>query len=110
MSYERFIGGKLALHKPSGITGALNLPASLFKHQDALTSWALRRGRSAIFADTGLGKSRMEAAWADAVTKHTRKPVIVLAPVAVAQQTKEEGAALGIDIATSETTTPTPPT
>jgi hypothetical protein len=71
----------------------------LFKHQSALTRWALRRGRSAIFADTGLGKSRMELAWADAVRKHTASPVLILAPLAVAAQTAAEGRAIGIDVA-----------
>jgi hypothetical protein len=65
---------KLSTVTPSGITGELQLPDSLFPHQAALTRWALKRGRSAIFADTGLGKMRMELVWADIVRKPHRPP------------------------------------
>lgn len=58
--------------------------------------WACKRGRAAIFADTGLGKSRMQLAWADAVHKHTKRPVLILAPLAVAPQTVAEGAEIGV--------------
>lgn len=95
--YEQFVERKLATVAPSGISGGFDLPPSLFPHQSALTSWALRRGRSAIFADTGLGKSRMELAWANAVHRYTRKPVLILTPLAVAAQTAQEAAAIGIE-------------
>lgn len=99
MSYQEFVSRKLSTIAPSGIRDGFSLPASLFPHQSALTAWALRRGRSAIFADTGLGKSRMELAWADAVRKHTGQPVLILAPLAVAAQTAAEGAQIGVDVA-----------
>ena len=98
MSYEQFVSRKLAMVQPSGIRDGFSLPGSLFPHQSALTAWALRRGRAAIFADTGLGKSRMELAWADAVRKHTGAPVLILAPLAVAVQTAGEGAQIGVDV------------
>lgn len=96
--YESFVARKLAMVQPSGIAAAVQLPASLFPHQDCLTRWALKRGRSAIFADTGLGKSRMEVAWADAVVKETGMPVLILTPLAVAAQTAQEAAQLGIEV------------
>lgn len=96
--YEAFVARKLAMVQPSGIAGDLRLPDSLFPHQDCLTRWALKRGRSAIFADTGLGKSRMEVAWADAVVKETGLPVLILTPLAVAAQTAQEAAQLGIEV------------
>jgi superfamily II DNA or RNA helicase len=96
--YADFVAAKLALHVSSGIAQPGPLPQSLFPHQLALTTWALKRGRSAIFADTGLGKSRMELAWADAVRKHTGQPVLILAPLAVAAQTAAEGRAIGVDV------------
>lgn len=99
MTYEAFVRGKLALRPPSGIVGGFDLPASLFPHQRALTSWAIKRGRAAIFADTGLGKSRMQLAWAETVRKHTGLPVLILAPLAVAAQTAGEGAQIGIPVA-----------
>jgi hypothetical protein len=95
--YASFVDSKLSRVSLTGIQDGFSLPASLFPHQSALTSWALRRGRSAIFADTGLGKTRMELAWAAAVAKHTNRPVLILAPLAVAPQTAGEGKVLGID-------------
>jgi hypothetical protein len=99
MNYTEYITRKLSTVPPTGVTGAIDLPASMFPHQRALTAWALRRGRAAIFADTGLGKSRMQLAWADAVRKHTGRPVLILAPLAVAPQTVEEGADIGVEVA-----------
>lgn len=96
--YQDFVREKLALRPPSGIPGGFTLPASLFPHQQALTSWALKRGRAAIFADTGLGKSRMELAWADAVRRYTGFPVLILAPLAVAAQTASEGERIGVSV------------
>jgi hypothetical protein len=58
-----------------------------------------RRGRAAIFADTGLGKTAMQLSWAQQVTNHTGRKVLVLAPLCVAQQTVKEGAKFGIDAA-----------
>lgn len=75
--YEAFLGGKFVAHKPSGISSGFTLPAAMFGHQAALTSWALRRGRAAVFADTGLGKMLIELAWADVVNKHTGMPVMI---------------------------------
>lgn len=70
---------------------------SLFEHQQALVSWALRKGRCAIFADTGLGKTLMQLEWARHVAE--AGPVLVLAPLAVAHQTVDEGQRFGIDLA-----------
>jgi hypothetical protein len=98
VDYREFIASKLAMRPPSGLTGDRALPDSLFPHQSALVRWALRRGRCAIFADTGLGKSRMEVAWADVVARETGRPVLILAPLAVAPQTVAEGESLGVDV------------
>ena len=96
--YADFVTRKLSTVCPTGIADRVDLPASLFQHQDCLTRWALKRGRSAIFADTGLGKSRMELAWANAVQRETGMPVLILAPLAVAAQTAAEGREIGIDV------------
>lgn len=98
MSYSEFVTRKLGTVQATGIADGFTMPASMFPHQSALSSWALRRGRAAIFADTGLGKSRMQLAWADAVYRHTKRPVLILAPLAVAAQTVQEGAALSVEI------------
>ena len=96
--YAQFVATKLSTVPPTGIADGFSLPGSLFPHQSALTAWALRRGRAAIFADTGLGKSRMQLSWAAAVHRHTKRPVLILAPLAVAAQTVSEGAELGVEV------------
>lgn len=96
MSYQEFVSSKLSRVSATGIADGFSLPGSLFLHQSALTAWALRRGRAAIFADTGMGKMRMELAWADAVRKHTRMPVMIHTPLAVAAQIAAEGLKIGI--------------
>ncbi len=98
VSYKDFVTRKLSTVPATGIESGFSVPTSLFQHQLALTAWALRRGRAAIFADTGLGKSRMQLAWADAVHRHTKLPVMILAPLAVAAQTVREGAEIGVGV------------
>jgi len=97
MDYAGFLNGKLRRAASSGFDiGDLKYP--LFDHQHALVSWAARKGRAAIFADTGLGKTRMQLAWADLVHKHTGGDVLILAPLAVAEQTVREGGDVGISV------------
>jgi len=96
--YNQYIVQKLSRVPPTGIVENAYVPRGLFDHQTALYKWACRRGRAAIFADTGLGKSRMQLAWAEAVRRHTGKPVLILAPLAVAPQTVQEGREIGIEV------------
>lgn len=98
MDYRSFVSAKLGVVASAGLTGDIALPEPMFPHQAALTRWALRKGRAAIFADTGLGKSRMQIAWADAVHRAINRPILILAPLAVAQQTAQEGQDIGIGI------------
>jgi hypothetical protein len=97
MEYADFVRDKFVAHVPSGIASPVTLPASMFGHQAALTRWALRRGRAAVFADTGLGKMLIELAWADAVHQHTGAPVMIHTPLAVAAQIAAEGRKFGIE-------------
>ena len=97
MSYSQFIAGKLSRFSSVGFDAPAINP-DLFDFQDALTRWALRVGRCALFADTGLGKTRMQLAWADAVRQKHGGNILILAPLAVAEQTCEEGAAMGIEV------------
>src|SRR3546814_19163027 len=60
-SYSDFIASKAIDDPCTGIIDVPELPASLFPHQRDIVNWALRRGRAALFAGTGLGKSRSEA-------------------------------------------------
>ncbi len=96
-SYEDFLSSKTTTCRPEGFEckpGSLS--KKLFPFQKAIVRWALRLGRSALFADTGLGKSAMQLAWANAVRKETGKPVLILAPLAVAAQTVREATKFSI--------------
>ena len=97
MNYDEFVRSKRKSELATGHQpGPLN--EHLFDFQHAIVSWAVRRGRAAIFADTGLGKTLMQLSWADEVASHTGGMVLVLAPLAVSEQTIEQGAVFGIDV------------
>jgi len=96
LSYNDFLETKETDHIDAGFDPS-ELPVDLFDFQKDIVGWACRRGRSAIFADTGLGKTAMQLSWADQVVKHTGGRVLVLAPLCVAQQTVREGLKFGID-------------
>lgn len=97
--YADFVSHKLSTVMPTGLETIPSLAdMDLMPHQRDLVKWALRRGRCAIFADTGLGKTRMQLAWADEVNKATGHNVLILAPLAVAAQTVAEGDAIGIAV------------
>lgn len=92
MKYADFLERK-ALRCPSnGLASVPELSPSLFDFQRDITAWALRRGRAAIFADCGLGKTLMQLEWA----RHVPGDVLILAPLAVAQQTEREAAKFDI--------------
>lgn len=94
-SYSAFLTTKALVAQPAGIDpDAAAFPDAMFPFQRALVSWALRKGRAAIFADTGLGKTVMQLAWAAQIPG----PVLILAPLAVARQTVSEGARWGFDV------------
>ena len=97
MDYDDFVKKKRRSEVATGhAPGPLNEYLKPFQH--AIVSWALRRGRAAIFADTGLGKTIMQLSWASDVQSHTGGKVLILAPLAVSEQTIEEGAKFGIEI------------
>lgn len=73
------------------------MPPFLFDFQSAMVEWAVRKGRAAIFADCGLGKTPMGLTWASNVVRKTGKPVLYLTPLAVASQTVREAEKFGIE-------------
>ena len=73
------------------------LPEFLFDFQSEIVDWAIRKGKGAIFADCGLGKTPMQLVWADNVVRHTNKPVLIATPLAVSHQTLGEADKFGID-------------
>lgn len=90
--YILFLEGKAARPMPRGVSRIGKLPTALRPFQRDIVEWALRMGRCAIFAGTGLGKTLQQLAWAQAIERHGKAPVLVLTPLAVAQQTVQEAA------------------
>jgi DNA modification methylase len=98
MKYKQFLETKAKQHISSGFEiYESDLNNSLFDFQKYIVKIALMKGRFAIFADCGLGKTLMQLEWANQVVKYTRKPVLILAPLAVVPQTIEEGIKFGIE-------------
>jgi hypothetical protein len=98
--YQQFLDRKTQLGADSGFE-PLWIPDFLFDFQRALVEWAVRKGRCAIFADCGLGKTPMQLVWAENVARKTGRPVLILTPLAVAQQTEREAQKFGIGAAVS---------
>lgn len=99
MDYKEFIKRKKISSVPTGIEDidSVSLNELLFDFQKAIVKWALRRGRSCIWADCGLGKTAMQLEWSRVVCEHTRKPVLIITPLAVSEQTAMiEGPKFGI--------------
>lgn len=92
-NYAEFLEQKAPRIEASG-TEPMPLHESLFPFQRAITEWAIRLGRAAIFSDCGTGKARMSLEWA----RHFAGRVLVVAPLGVAYQTIEEGAAVNIGV------------
>lgn len=104
MNYQDFLKQKDIVDKSTGFCpGAVN--PMLYDFQTAIVRWACKRGRAAIFADCGLGKTPMQLEWSKQVHEHTGKPVLILAPLAVSKQTKREGMKFGIDVMICESQT-----
>jgi superfamily II DNA or RNA helicase len=97
VTYDAFLARKAYAAPPVGLTEVPTLNAALFPYQSDIVAWALRRGRAAVFADCGMGKTLMQLEWA----RHVPGKVIILTPLAVAAQTAAEAVRFGIDAAVS---------
>lgn len=95
-TYHEFLARKQPKLLACGLSRIPKLPSALKPFQKDIVSWSLRMGRCAIFAGTGLGKTLMQLSWASAMADHTGKPVMILTPLAVAQQTCQEAVRFGI--------------
>ena len=95
--YQQFLQQKRFEIPESGFT-ADHLSDHLALFQQDITRWSLRKGKSAIFAGTGLGKTRMQVVWSDMVHQHTKGDILILAPLAVAAQTVREGLTIGVEV------------
>ena len=92
MNYEEFIKSKTIEFKNYGFDiSKESLNPMLFDFQKDIVRWALKKGRAAIFADCGLGKTPMQLEWANQIYKREGGKILILAPLAVATQTQREG-------------------
>jgi len=102
--YQQFIEGKRLADVDSGFAvDEKRLNKKLFPFQKALVKWALQRGRAAIFADCGLGKTPIQLEWARHVCLEDGGRVLIFAPLAVAKQTQREGEKFGIAVTVCRT-------
>ena len=94
--YAAFLDRKAQIDGEHGFA-PLAMPSWLFDFQASLVEWALRKGRAAIFADCGLGKTAMELVWSDNVVRKTNGNVLLLTPLAVTHQIQAEAERFGIE-------------
>lgn len=97
MDYERFLENKKLKSEYHGFD-CIKIPDFLYDFQKELVSWSIKKGKAAIFAECGLGKTPMQLVWAQKILEKTNKPILILTPLAVSQQTKREGSKFGIDV------------
>ncbi|MCR4339901.1 MAG: hypothetical protein NUW01_08455 [Gemmatimonadaceae bacterium] len=96
--YGSFLAAKRVAVPEVGIFDPPALNPALFPFQLDAVAWALRQGRAALFFECGLGKTPMQLEWARVIAERTGRPVLILAPLAVSYQTREEGAKFGIEV------------
>ena len=93
--YQAFLASKRLLVAPAGVSiDTSDIHPVLFDFQRELTRWALKKGRSALFCDTGLGKTFMQLEWA----KGTGERTLIVAPLSVARQTVNEAKKLDLNV------------
>lgn len=103
-TYDAFIATKRKVESNHGFE-PLPIIAPLFDWQRQILQWAVRKGRAALFEDCGLGKTAQQLEWASQVVRKTGGAVLILTPLAVANQTEGEGKKFGIEcrvVASSE--------
>lgn len=100
--YARFLESKRVFAPACGFESAEPINPMLFPFQQDIVRWALRRGKAAVFAHTGLGKGPIQMEWARHICLHTADNVLILAPLAVAQQFKREAAKFHIEVTLCE--------
>ena len=92
IKYKKFLEKKQIIDKISGFNVPLNkLNKHLFDWQAVITQWALKRGRAALFENCGLGKTIQSLEWSQQIYNKEKEPVLIFAPLAVSEQTKQEG-------------------
>ncbi len=97
MKYNEFLQSKILKTENYGFE-VNNINKKLFDFQKEVVKWALKKGKAAIFADCGLGKTAMQLEWANQIVKKNNKPVLILTPLAVGKQTEQEASKFGIKV------------
>jgi hypothetical protein len=92
--YDSFIKNKIRKAQEYGFDPS-PITAPLFDWQKQVVQWAIKKGRAALFEECGLGKTFQQLEWAHQVSIHTKKPVLILTPLAVAKQTESEALKFG---------------
>ena len=100
MKYCEFLEQKRQANEKNGFR-PIWMPDCLKDFQSYLVDWAIWKGRGAIFADCGMGKTLMQLVWAENVLRYTNKPVLIVTPLAVAAQTMREGVKFGVGVVRS---------
>jgi hypothetical protein len=106
-SYAEFLAKKSQGDLKAGFE-PIWIPDFLKDFQKYLVEWAIRKGRGAIFSDCGTGKGPMQLVWAENCARHTNKPTLLLAPLAVSHQFIREAGKFGIEAHRSDDGTPKP--
>ena len=96
IEYLEFLRSKQNVATDAGFD-ADDLNEHLFQYEADIVRWALKKGKAALFEDCGLGKSIQQLSWAEKVSEHTGKSVLIVAPLSVAHQTVREGEKFGIE-------------
>ena len=96
-AYRAAVAANRVAFEPAGLAAVPELNPALKPHQAHAVDFALRTGRAALFLDTGLGKTFCALEWGRVVVEHTGRPVLMLAPLAVAKQHEREAQRFGID-------------
>jgi len=95
VNYTEFIESKKHSSENYGIEPKF-IPDAMFDFQKHITEYAIKKGRCAVFLDTGLGKTVIEITIAKNYVEHTNKPVLIICPLAVAFQFIKEAEKFGI--------------
>jgi hypothetical protein len=97
-AYKKYLEKKVLKAKPAGFELVNSIHPMLFDWQQITVTHALKMGRYALFEERGLGKTLQQVEWAKHIYEYTKKPILIVCPLAVAKQTIREGQKIDIDI------------
>ncbi len=98
-NYNDFLSTKIKHKEDNGfLIDHIGINTLLYDFEKAIVEWSVRKGRAAVFADCGLGKTFIQLEWARIINQKINKPIIIFAPLAVNQQTVEEGQKFNIEV------------